>query len=669
VLLTEALQYAVWVVFLALFAVTGYRALRRPLPVHIDTALVFAAPAVVIGLGIVDRFTPFEPSPISRGISLILFLLIALLQLRLLDHFRGVPRAVAWGAAAPFVVLSVGAFAFSPLPAWLTYASILYFCAVQLGASIGFALAAVRAAGIAQRRLWLAAAGGVLLVIAIAGVTVRPLIGDAAVLVLDVAALAAGGAFLLAFAPPRWVRRYWQEPELRRLLLRSARLSRLPTAEAIVDEVAAGAAEALAADEWAAGLWDEDGERMRFGHYPLLATPEQPEVEVPRSDLDKFLFGRAFLQQVSVASLNTVADFPERADSYRSAGIASALAAPVTAIANDGTRRRFGVIVVYGRRAPFFVEDDIELLSLFAEQAAIKLEGRALLDETLRLRAIQQSVEIKQDFLSSAAHDLKTPVTVLIGQTQVLRRRLERAPATAMDAGSLARLEDSARMLDRLVRRLLETARGDVPPLDLQSCDLADAVRRASERAARLGDHVRFVVDAPESLPVRCDPERLDQLIDNLLENAVKYSPGGGEVAVTLTREASAPPMPLHAANAPAVNGPAAPPLDGAPTAPRGAGAHLAVRDRGIGIPTSELARVFERFHRASNVDDRRFSGMGLGLYMCRQIAEQHGGAVWAESPGPGQGTTFHVLLPLESSPGPQSPTGDGQPAVAPHQP
>jgi signal transduction histidine kinase len=188
-------------------------------------------------------------------------------------------------------------------------------------------------------------------------------------------------------------------------------------------------------------------------------------------------------------------------------------------------------------------------------------------------------------------------------------------------------------------------------------------VRLASERAARLGDHVRFAVDAPDTLPMRCDPERLDQLLDNLLENAVKYNPGGGEVAVTLTRDAS-PPIPLHGSYAPAVNGPAARPSAALPTAPHGAVAHLTVRDRGIGIPTAELPRIFDRFHRASNVDDRRFSGMGLGLYMCRQIAEQHGGTIWAESPGPGQGSTFHVLLPLEPSVNTESATDQSQPTT-----
>ncbi|HEY8885172.1 MAG TPA: ATP-binding protein, partial [Chloroflexota bacterium] len=104
------------------------------------------------------------------------------------------------------------------------------------------------------------------------------------------------------------------------------------------------------------------------------------------------------------------------------------------------------------------------------------------------------------------------------------------------------------------------------------------------------------------------------QVLDSLVENAVKYSPDGGEVRVTLRGE----------------NGQL----------------NLTVADQGIGIPPGDLGHVFERFRRATNVDDRRFAGMGLGLYVCQQIVDQYGGRIWASSP-PRQGTTIHVSLPV----------------------
>ena len=119
---------------------------------------------------------------------------------------------------------------------------------------------------------------------------------------------------------------------------------------------------------------------------------------------------------------------------------------------------------------------------------------------------------------------------------------------------------------------------------------------------------------ADGALTGRYDRTRLDQLLANLLENAVKYSPDGGEVRVRVWRE--------------------------------GDTARLSVSDEGIGIPAADLPHIFDRFHRGTNVNDRRFAGMGLGLYICRGIVEQHNGRIWATSE-PGRGTTFEVALPL----------------------
>jgi signal transduction histidine kinase len=118
------------------------------------------------------------------------------------------------------------------------------------------------------------------------------------------------------------------------------------------------------------------------------------------------------------------------------------------------------------------------------------------------------------------------------------------------------------------------------------------------------------------------DRTRIEQLLDNLVENAVKYSPDGGEVRVRLWCE------------------------DGQ--------AYLTVRDQGIGMRPVDLANVFERYQRGTNVDDRRFAGMGLGLYICKGIVEEHGGRIWASSPGTGRGTVMHVMIPVHA----ESPVG-----------
>jgi signal transduction histidine kinase len=143
--------------------------------------------------------------------------------------------------------------------------------------------------------------------------------------------------------------------------------------------------------------------------------------------------------------------------------------------------------------------------------------------------------------------------------------------------------------------------------------DLAALAREVCARPR--SERHRCLVDATAPVVGEYDGARLRQLLENLLENAVKYSPAGTDVAVRVWAE------------------------DGA--------ARLAVSDAGIGIPADDLPRVFDRFHRGANVDDRRFAGMGLGLFICRAIAEQQGGRIWATSAGPGEGSTFHVALPL----------------------
>jgi signal transduction histidine kinase len=115
------------------------------------------------------------------------------------------------------------------------------------------------------------------------------------------------------------------------------------------------------------------------------------------------------------------------------------------------------------------------------------------------------------------------------------------------------------------------------------------------------------------------DARRIRQVLDHLVENAVKYSPDGGEVEMRVWST--------------------------------GGAVHLTVADTGVGIPPQDLPHLFERFYRGTNVDDRRFAGLGLGLYLCRLIVEQHGGRIWATSDGHSKGSTLHLQLPDSPAP------------------
>ncbi|HLM45936.1 MAG TPA: HAMP domain-containing sensor histidine kinase, partial [Myxococcaceae bacterium] len=187
----------------------------------------------------------------------------------------------------------------------------------------------------------------------------------------------------------------------------------------------------------------------------------------------------------------------------------------------------------------------------------------------------------------------------------------------------LKALRSMARQTDRLTRLvddLLDTSRIQAGRFELERArvDLVPLVREVLERFELRGQEgLRFFLESPE-LPVEgtWDGPRLEQVVTNLLSNAVRYSPQGGTVRVS-----------FHLT-----------PMD----------VELQVKDEGIGIPPESLAQLFQPFSRASNATARHFGGLGLGLFICREIVQRHGGTIWAESPGAHRGSCFHVRLPRE---------------------
>jgi signal transduction histidine kinase len=317
--------------------------------------------------------------------------------------------------------------------------------------------------------------------------------------------------------------------------------------------------------------------------------------------------GRAFSEQRAVLVLDVQKADVANASLYRAYDARAAMAAPITA--GD---KRLGVLLIYAPRAPFFANSDLELLQLLADQAAVILESRALIDEAARVQAREEATRLKDDFLSSAAHDLKTPLTGLVTQVQLLRRRAERDPSAPMDRVGLDRMIEQTLRLRDLVLELLDVSRLEHGSLvgAREAAELGDIVAAMLDREAEWS---RVSLHRQQAAPVVVDVPRIEQVVTNLVENALKYSAADEPVEVRVWCESGS--------------------------------ARLSVTDRGIGIGGEDLPMIFERFHRGKNVDDRRFAGMGLGLYIARGIVEQHGGGIWAESV-PNQGSTFHVSLP-----------------------
>ncbi len=245
-------------------------------------------------------------------------------------------------------------------------------------------------------------------------------------------------------------------------------------------------------------------------------------------------------------------------------------------------------------------------------------------------RKAKSEVRERDEFLSIASHELRTPVAALQLQLQMLQRAASRSTNELTHAieEKVDALERQTRRIGFLVGELLDVSRMRLGRLELvrEEIDLSEVAR---DTVAHLRDEIeksgsQLLLDLAPT-PGRFDRSRLEQVVTNLLANAAKFG--------------RSKPITLH-------------------VAPDGPRARLRVTDRGIGIPAEDQARIFERFERA--VTSQHFGGLGLGLYIARQIVEAHGGEIRIES-APGTGTSFVVVLPREPSPERMPPPEDEQ--------
>jgi signal transduction histidine kinase len=249
-----------------------------------------------------------------------------------------------------------------------------------------------------------------------------------------------------------------------------------------------------------------------------------------------------------------------------------------------------------------------------AEQAARAASESAQRQLVTQNEQLLEADRVKDEFVALISHDLRTPLTSILGYLELT---IDDGNLTDEQQGHLEIVSRNADRLLHLVNDLLFVARLEAGQLDLDPAelDLAAVVRQsvaeAEPRAAAGG--IALTLEAGEVPAVRADRGRMFQLMDNLVSNAIKFTPPGGDVHVSLSR----------------VNGVV----------------RLEVSDTGIGIASAEQQRLFERFFRASTASDRQIPGTGLGLYISRAIVEAHGGSI-AVSSEPGEGTLFCVELP-----------------------
>ncbi len=288
-------------------------------------------------------------------------------------------------------------------------------------------------------------------------------------------------------------------------------------------------------------------------------------------------------------------------------GYGDALGSIFAAVPLLTPRRTVGLLVLYKEQGTSFSLREMELWSAAAGQVAVTVENARL------LREAQAALRVREEFMSVASHELKTPLTPLKLNLHAMERRL-----AAGQPVELASVLKSRKQVDRLVGLVDDLL--DASQLDLGQLALRRAPLEVGHLVAEVVDGFRHAFGRPVSLEVsrervwvQADRERLEQVLVNLLENAHKYSPPDESIAVEVEA--------------------------------RGGEARIQVKDRGIGIPGVDQVRLFQRFQRARNASHRHFGGLGLGLFISHSLARMHGGSLSVASTE-GEGATFTVALP-----------------------
>lgn len=259
------------------------------------------------------------------------------------------------------------------------------------------------------------------------------------------------------------------------------------------------------------------------------------------------------------------------------------------------------------------------MIDPFSEAERPRAEGDAVQHPvTSSSPHLDELARTLDELIATASHDLKSPLASILGGAQYVERLLARPLPEIEQAIAWARvIQNQVRTMTLLIDALLDASRMQTGAFDLRlaPCDMSECVATAVRRLDP-DLQARVTVTGPTS-PARgrWDRQRIEQVLANLLDNALKYSPEEAPVVLGLVTRAEE--------------------------------VEVSVSDRGSGIPRDELPRLVERFYRTAHARASSVSGTGLGLYICDRIVTAHDGRLWAESAGPGEGSTFRFTLPI----------------------
>jgi signal transduction histidine kinase len=395
-------------------------------------------------------------------------------------------------------------------------------------------------------------------------------------------------------------------------------LSGEPDLAKTLRETARVVAEAMGADVCVFLLYDEKTQELvaQPGAHGLPADQESRLYRIPLGDTSSTTV-RVFVSGEPVLTVDAQIDpsvSPQYALLWKTRSL---LAVPLSV-----EKRCIGVLRLGHKEPGRFTTDHLRLAALVAEQAAAIVQNARL------YRQVQASVaelerlnRVKTEFLSMVSHELRTPITSINGFVGIVLGR-SIGPLTEKQERFLGLVKQSVLRLSILIDDLLDTSRIESGRVSLQPEWTAVAeILRQTQRDHAPGAQNRKLdisVELPEELPpVYADPHRVRQVVDNLVTNAMKFTPEGGKVVLAARRQDD--------------------------------GVIVSVRDTGIGIPSAEREKVFEKFYQVKTEGVvRSHRGLGLGLAICRSFVEMHGGRIWVVSE-PGKGSEFLFTLPRGS--------------------
>jgi signal transduction histidine kinase len=284
------------------------------------------------------------------------------------------------------------------------------------------------------------------------------------------------------------------------------------------------------------------------------------------------------------------------------------------------------LVEIFGSRLSIAFDNVILYQQL--QQANSQLEERvsqrtrALMQANRRLSAqwvrLQRANGFKNEILGTVAHDLKNPLGVILGRTEMLTELITAGSSKESVTAQVEHIRDATKRLTSMVDHLISDAMADAFDISIrrEPVDVAGLVSEVADanQPLALNKQQTITVSAPPNFLTMCDADRMREAIDNLISNAIKYSPIGGKIMVLVTHH--------------------------------GNNTVIRVTDEGAGLSPEDLGRLFGRFQRLSAKPTAGESSTGLGLSIVKRIIDMHGGQVTADSGGPGQGSTFTVMLP-----------------------